>query len=108
MILRFYTRADGVVPFREWVLRLRDKQTRFRINQRLSRLRLDNLGDHKSIGGGLWELRLDFGPGFRIYYGVDDQTVIVLLSGGDKSTQAKDIRIAREHWQDYLRRKEEK
>jgi putative addiction module killer protein len=71
-------------------------------------LRLDNLGDHKSIGGGLWELRLDFGPGFRIYYGVDDQTVIVLLSGGDKSTQAKDIRIAREHWQDYLRRKEEK
>jgi len=107
MILRFYTREDGVAPSQEWLLGLRDKQTRFRINQRLSRMRLGNPGDHKSIGSGIWELRLHFGPGFRIYYGMDGEEMIVILCGGDKSTQAKDIQVAKEYWQDYQRRKVE-
>jgi putative addiction module killer protein len=107
MILRFYTRADGVAPFWEWVMTLRDSLTQDRIDQRLSRFRLGNMGDCKSVGGGIWEARLHFGPGYRIYYALDGRELIVLLCGGDKSTQANDIRTAREYWDDYRISKEE-
>jgi putative addiction module killer protein len=106
-ILKLYTRADGVVPFREWVKSLRDSLTQDRIDQRVSRFRAGNTGDCKSVGGGVWEARLHFGPGYRIYYALDGSELIVLLCGGDKSTQAKDIRTAREYWEDYRISKEE-
>jgi len=61
-----------------------------------------NLGDHKNIGGGVWEARVMFGPGYRIYFGKDGNTIIVLLAGGDKGSQAKSIVKAQEHWRNYL------
>jgi putative addiction module killer protein len=61
-----------------------------------------NLGDHKSVGEGVWEVRVMFGPGYRIYFGKEGRTIILLLLGGDKSSQAADIRKARQLWKEYL------
>lgn len=65
------------------------------------RLRLGNFGDAKSVGGGVYELRVDLGPGYRIYYGLEGIRVVVLLVGGDKATQTKDIESAKAYWADY-------
>ena len=62
-----------------------------------------NLGDHKSVGGGVWEARMPFGPGYRLYFGKDGTKVILLLLGGDKSSQTRDIKLARQYWNEYLR-----
>jgi putative addiction module killer protein len=66
---------------------------------------MGNLGDHKSVGGGIWEARLAFGPGYRIYFGKDGDLIIVLLLGGAKASQGRDIRRAQEFWRDYLEAK---
>jgi putative addiction module killer protein len=66
------------------------------------RFELGNLGDYKSVGAGVWEARLAFGPGYRIYFGNDGDAVILLLVGGTKASQAKDIGRAHEFWQDYV------
>jgi putative addiction module killer protein len=84
---------------------LNDPVTRARIVARLDRLKAGLLGDWKSIGGGVFELRIDVGPGFRVYYGQDGKTLILLLCGGDKRTQAKDIENAHSYWKDYKARK---
>ena len=80
-------------------------QGRARIQARVLRFELGNLGnlgDHKSVGAGVWEARLTFGPGYRIYFGKDGDSVIVLLAGGAKASQAQDIRRAQGSWRDYL------
>ena len=69
------------------------------------RSEMGNLGDHKSVGGGIWEARLAFGPGYRIYFGKDGDLIIVLLLGGAKASQGRDIRRAQEFWRDYLEAK---
>ena len=69
----------------------------------ISRLQLGLFGDTKSVGEGVNELRISFGPGYRIYYTLEDKLVILLLCGGDKSTQDKDIKLAKEYWSDYRR-----
>ena len=99
-----YITADGRNHFRDWLEDLSDKPTRARIRMRINRLRLGNFGDSKSIGRGVHELRIQFGPGFRIYFGRASQSVAVLLIGGDKSTQAKDIELAFRLWDEYWRR----
>jgi putative addiction module killer protein len=83
---------------------LKDKSIRYRIKERLDRISLGNLGDVKSVGQGVFEIRLAFGAGYRIYYGEEGDSVILLLCGGDKSTQSKDIKKAKAFWQDYLER----
>jgi putative addiction module killer protein len=83
---------------------LRDVQGRARIRVRLDRVRLGNLGDHRSVGAGVQELRIDYGPGYRVYFGTEGQRVVLLLLGGDKSSQPRDIARAREFWQDHQRR----
>ncbi len=102
-ILQYQTR-EGKAPYREWLLSLKDATVKARIRTRLDRLRLGNFGDCKGIGEGVSELRLQFGPGYRIYFGQDSRSIVILLCGGDKSTQVKDIRLAQEHWEDYKRR----
>lgn len=99
-----YVRADGRNPFREWLHGLRDIEARARIRVRLNRVRLGNFGDIKPVGGGVHELRMPFGPGYRVYVGRVGNTVVLLLCGGDKSTQAHDVSMAKEYWLDYQRR----
>jgi putative addiction module killer protein len=81
--------------FRDWLDGLRDRKARVRIDDRLRRLAGGHVGDTKSIGGGIRELRLHFGPGYRIYYTWRGKVLIILLNGGDKSTQARDITTAK-------------
>ncbi|MEG4090340.1 type II toxin-antitoxin system RelE/ParE family toxin [Microcoleus sp. Pol12B4] len=71
------------------------------IEQRLDRVRLGNLGNSKSVGEGVCELKIDFGPGYRVYFGQLGSTIVLLLCGGDKSTQEQDIRKAKEYWKEY-------
>ncbi len=80
--------------YARWFERLKDREARSRILARIRRLSLGNPGDVKSVGGGVSELRIDYGPGYRVYFVQRGETVIVLLGGGDKSTQAADIRAA--------------
>lgn len=103
-IVQYQTR-DGKVPFREWLLSLKDIKTRARIRARLDRLALGNFGDFKSTREGIFELRCHFGPGHRIYFGQEGRLLVVLLTGGDKSSQSKDMKLAKEFWEDYKRRK---
>ena len=81
--------------FRRWLNGLRDRKARLRIDDRLKRLASGNAGDTKSVGDGVQELRLHFGPGYRIYYVWRDGVLIILLNGGDKSSQARDIAKAK-------------
>lgn len=95
-----YCTADNKEPIIEWLDSQRDRTTVLRIEKQILKLRHGNLGDHKRFSG-IIELRLHFGKGYRIYCGQDGHTVIVLLAGGDKSTQSKDIQLALKHWEDY-------
>jgi putative addiction module killer protein len=99
-----YHDATGASPFDEWVSGLRDRQTVARIQKRLIRLRAGNPGDYKAVATGVYELRLDFGPGYRIYFGFSGQQIVLLLCGGDKSTQATDIANAVTYWEDFQER----
>ena len=80
--------------FINWVKGLRDRNAQARIAVRIDRIEEGNFGDHRSVGGGVSELRVNVGGGYRIYYTVRDRTVVVLLCGGDKSGQRRDIRRA--------------
>ena len=82
--------------FERWLSRLRDERAIARIAERLERLRLGNPGDHRSVGKGVMELRLTYGPGYRVYYVPRGEILIILLCGGDKSSQDADIRRAQE------------
>ena len=79
-----------------WFNSLRDRQARARINARIRRLSLGNPGDVKPVGEGVLELRIDYGPGYRVYFVQRQQTIVILLAGGDKHTQDQDIKTARE------------
>lgn len=103
--LREYKTKDGRNLFREWLSRLRDREARVRIRTRLGRVRIGNLGDAKSVGQGVSELRIPYGPGYRIYFGQDGDRVVLLLCGGDKRSQRQDIIEAQERWADYQERK---
>ena len=104
-ILKIYQDENGKEPFIEWMESIKDVKTRDRIFTRLDRLEVGNPGDHRPVGSGVLELRLQFGPGYRIYYGEDGEMLVILLMGGDKTTQSKDIKKALSYWKNY---KEEK
>ena len=99
--LQIYRDPNGREPFTEWLKSLRDRTTRKRIQNQIARIESGNLGDHKPVGDGVFELRLQFGPGYRIYFGEVDNTIILLLCGGDKSSQDRDIEQAKVYWQEY-------
>ena len=81
--------------YEQWFAGLRDRQAKARIDIRVRRLALGNPGDVKPVGEGVLELRIPYGPGYRVYFVKDADVLVVLLAGGDKSTQASDIRQAR-------------
>jgi putative addiction module killer protein len=91
-------------PFTEWMASLRDIKARAKIRVRLDRVSLGNFGDCHGVGEGVQELRIDYGPGYRVYFGQDGATIVLLLCGGDKSTQVKDIDTAKQYWNEYRRR----
>lgn len=102
--IRRYITVEGAIPFDEWIVALRDRMGRGKINERLRRIFLGNLGDYKSVGDGVFELRIHYGAGYRVYFGQIDSVIILLLCGGDKSTQNRDIRKAKDYWRDYEQR----
>lgn len=102
--VRLYAQLDGFVPFTRWYRGLRDRSTPRRIRERLARIRAGNFGDSKSVGGGVQELRIPVGPGIRIYFGRLGNSVVILLCGGDKQSQDRDIRRAQLYWNEYRSR----
>lgn len=103
-VLRIYSTSNGRRPFEEWIDSLKDQTTQARILVRLERVRLGNLGDWKPVGEGVGELRIDVGPGYRVYLGRDGDSIVILLCGGSKATQRKDIAEAKSYWSDYRSR----
>jgi len=102
--LREYQTAEGKTPLTDWLDGLQDGTTRARIVARLDRVKAGLLGDWKSVGGGICELRIDHGPGYRVYYAQEGKVLILLVCGDDKSTQTKDIETAHAYWKDYKAR----
>ena len=102
--VRRYQAPDGPIPVDDWLDGLRDRAARQRIVARLDRLSENLRGDWKSVGGGVYELRVDYGPGYRVYYAQDGATLILLLCGGAKRTQDKDIEKAHAFWKDHKAR----
>jgi len=102
LTVREYTDDAGHSPFRTWLEKL-DTATRARVQARVLRFELGNLGDNKSVGGGVFEARLAFGPGYRVYFGRHGKSIVLLLLGGDKNSQSADIRKARSYWDDYVK-----
>jgi putative addiction module killer protein len=101
LTVREYVSFDGRSNFREWLDSLAIP-VKARIQARIFRFELGNLGDYKSAGNGVWEARVMFGPGYRIYFGKEGNSIILLLLGGDKSSQTRDIRKAQNLWKEYL------
>ena len=96
--IQAYRTQNGREPFTEWLRSLRDQRTRDRIRKRLERLGDGNFGDCRSVGDGVFELRVHFGAGYRVYFSEMDRTIVLLLCGGDKSSQAEDIQRAKTYW----------
>ena len=100
-----YQTVDGRSPFEEWLNSLRDFEGAARIRMRLDRVRFGNLGLTRFVGRGVFEMKFPFGPGYRIYFGQDGLDTVVLLCGGHKSTQSKDILKAYDYWKEYRRKR---
>ena len=99
-----YLSTDGTAPFSDWLIDLRDGSARVRIERRLIRLQVGLWGDWKPLGDGVVEIREDFGPGYRIYCGRHGSAMVVLLGGGEKRFQQRDIERAKKYWQDWKQR----
>ena len=105
--IRHYIDTNGRDHFSEWREKVRDPKARIAIDRRIIRMELGNFGDQKPLRGGVWELRIDVGPGYRVYYAMAGRLIVLLLCGGDKDTPKNDIDRACEYWQDWRRRSEE-
>lgn len=99
-----YVRDDGHCPFAEWLERL-DDQAAAKVITAIERMRFGNFGDHKSVGAGVLERRIDYGPGYRMYFGRDGETLVILVGGGTKSRQSADIAKAQATWAEYKQTK---
>lgn len=101
-IVREFLDDNGRSPFREWLVGL-DRAMRARIQARILRFETGNLGDVKALGEGVWEARLAFGPGYRVYFGTSERQLVLLLLGGDKGSQGGDVTRAKEYWAAYVK-----
>ena len=99
--IRYYQTADSRRPFTQWLQALRDRHARARIQARLARVAAGNMGDVVAVGGGVMELRIDWGPGYRVYFSRVGRVIVLLLCGGSKNTQQKDIERAQANLEDY-------
>ena len=101
MDIRKYQLEDGRVPFDIWFNELKDKRASAKILVRIKRVELGNFGDTRSLGEGVYELRITEGQAYRVYYGYAGREIVLLLCGGNKSTQQKDIKKAKQYWSKY-------
>jgi putative addiction module killer protein len=104
MEIRHYLTGSGRDIYQAWLDGIRDMRARVAIQRRIDRLAAGNYGDHKFCRDGIWELRIDVGAGYRVYYARAGQTILLIVCGGDKRSQATDIERAVKCWNDYLRR----
>ena len=103
-IIKTYKTETGKRPFREWLNNLRDIQAKATIETRLDRVIDGNFGQCEPVGNGVFELKVNFGPGYRVYFGKVGHQIILLLCAGSKRTQDKDIKLAKIFFEDYKRR----
>jgi putative addiction module killer protein len=96
-----YANKNGNEPYTEWLASLKDQKIKERIRARIRRLESGLYGDCESVGEGVLELRMFFGSGYRVYFAEDKENIVILLCGGDKSSQKQDIKAAKEYWKDY-------
>ncbi len=101
-IIKEYVTKEGKNLYRDWFDSLKNVRTQVKIDVRLIRVRLGNFGDAQSVGKGVYELRFHFGPGYRIYYGLDGNEIVLLLCAGNKSSQKKDIKKAHIYWEEHI------
>jgi len=106
MKIEEYLTREGKSPFGDWFLKL-NARAAAKVTTALVRLERGNTSNVKALGSGVNEYKIDFGPGYRIYYGYDGQTLVILLAGGTKNRQQTDIDSAKERWQEYKQRKKE-
>ena len=106
--IRHYLTTDEKDIYLDWLRKLRDVTAKIAVNRRVNRIELGNFGDHKFCRDGVWELRIDVGAGYRVYYAVAGKEIVLLLCGGDKRTQNADIDRACEYWKDWQRRSDER
>jgi putative addiction module killer protein len=102
--IRYYVAADGRQPFVEWFAEL-ESVARAKVTRAIVRLEQGNFSGVKSVGGGVFEYRIDFGPGYRVYFGQDGPALVILLTGGTKKRQQRDIDVAHGYWQNYKQSK---
>jgi putative addiction module killer protein len=102
--IRHYLTIAGKDVFESWMQSLADDKAEARVAARINRLARGSFGDCKPVGCGVWELRIDWGPGYRVYYGMVGRTCVLLLCGGDKRKQSSDIAAAIGYFEDYKRR----
>ena len=102
--LDYYINENGRAPFREWLESLRDFKAREAITARMARVRLGNFGNCQPVGQSVFELKIEYGPGYRVYFARTGGKIILLLCGGDKSTQQKDIQAAHRFWRQFKER----
>ena len=103
-IEHYLAASGGQDVYSAWLRRLRDSQAKVAVIRRVARMELGNFGDHRFCRDGVWELRIDVGPGYRVYYALSGHRLVLLLCGGDKRTQDADIGRAVGYWQDWQRR----
>ena len=102
--IKHYLTRDGHDVFMDWRSQVKDSAVRIAIDRRINRVELGNFGNHKFCQDGVWELRLDLGPGYRIYYAQAEESVILLFCGGIKRSQKADISKACAYWKDWQQR----
>jgi len=102
--IRYYVAADGSPPFAEWFADV-EPVARAKVARAITRMEQGNLSNVKPVSEGVLEYRLDFGPGYRVYFGRDGDVLVILLTGGTKKRQQRDIEDAQTYWQDYKDRK---
>ncbi|MDR3175027.1 MAG: type II toxin-antitoxin system RelE/ParE family toxin [Desulfovibrio sp.] len=102
-VIRHYIDASGHDLFAEWRARIRDAQARIAVDRRIMRVELGNFGDHKYLRDGVWELRIDVGQGYRVYFAKTGLAVVLLLCGGDKRKQNEDVARSCECWREWKR-----
>jgi putative addiction module killer protein len=103
-LARSYETADGEKPFEDWFIGLKDNRGKMRVTARVERAKLGLFGTYRDLNDGVFELKDDFGPGYRVYFGIHGDEIIILLIGGNKGSQDRDITKAKKYWIDFVSR----